>query len=161
MLINTFVGIPSIPIPLNESASDNFESKARQPKHNTLLFCNVVTASVDWPDHQVTTQWNLWFSLCLFHNKGHIGVVTQLFRQDRMMINLSYSEIKVLSLAFFLTSIPMYYELWQCSTKLTAAVEGQDNQSHHSYTPLILSMGLFHNRSGNDWWLDYSGNSAK
>ena len=67
--------------------------------------------------------------------------------------------LTVLHTYIFLISMPVCYELWCCSKKLTA-VEGRDNQSHHSKTPLILTMGLFHNRSGNDWRLDYSGNSA-
>ena len=41
-----------------------------------------------------------------------------------------------------------------------AAVEGRDNQSHHSIKPLILTTSLFHNRGEIDWSLDYSGNPA-
>ena len=41
-----------------------------------------------------------------------------------------------------------------------AAVEGRDNQSLHSKTPLILTTSLFHNRGEIDWSLDYSGNPA-
>ena len=41
-----------------------------------------------------------------------------------------------------------------------AAVEGRDNQSHHSIKPLILITSFFHNRGEIDWSLDYSGNPA-
>ena len=83
-----------------------------------MMSRNVVTAAVEWPDNQVTTQGGLWFSLYLFHNKGHLLVVTQLFSKTAKWSIFFIMQLKSFhcKLSFIWISMPMCYELWRCST---------------------------------------------